>query len=54
METDEQVRIALMCKEMNWTYDEYLDQPEWLIDILTLVEAESAEEQKRQNRRSKK
>jgi hypothetical protein len=35
--------IAILCKEMGWTYEEYLSQPEWFILMLMeLFRAEAA------------
>jgi hypothetical protein len=30
----EEFSIALLCREMKWTWDEYQEQPTWFIDIL--------------------
>jgi len=30
----ELMQIVAICQEMGWTYDEYLDQPTWFIDLL--------------------
>ena len=28
------MRIAFICQEMKWTYQEYMQQPVWLIDMI--------------------
>jgi len=28
--------VANLCYEMKWTYDEYLDQPIWFVDLIRL------------------
>jgi hypothetical protein len=37
--------IAILCKEMGWTYEEYLSQPSWfvvmLLELLELLRAET-------------
>jgi len=30
----QEFQIASMCKDMNWTYNDYMDSPNWLIDHL--------------------
>ena len=37
MSTREQENIVLLCREMGWTYDEYLEQPDWVIERLISV-----------------
>jgi hypothetical protein len=34
VEFDTQI-IAVLCKEMHWTYTDYMDQPTWFILMLT-------------------
>ena len=33
-----------LCREMKWTYEEYLDQPLWLIQILSEQMIEESKE----------
>lgn len=41
------MRAAVICREMKWTYTEYMDQPSWFIDILCkLFNAESEHNKK--------
>jgi hypothetical protein len=41
--------VALICREMKWTYKEFQDQPAWFIDIiLEMLQAESMETDKKQ------
>jgi hypothetical protein len=38
--------IAILCKEMSWTYEEYLSQPTWFIlMLLALFHAEAQHSQ---------
>jgi hypothetical protein len=30
------MRIVVICSEMKWTYDEYLNQPIWFLELLNL------------------
>jgi hypothetical protein len=40
--------IAWLCKEMRWTYEEYLSQPTWFIlMLLELFRAETQEANRR-------
>lgn len=48
MEVDEMVTIAITCKYMGWTYQEYLDQPKSFIQTVTMLRQAEAEEAKRQ------
>jgi len=33
---------AVICREMKWTYEEYLDAPSWFIDmIVDMLQAEA-------------
>lgn len=35
---DYKLAVVLLCRERNWTYQEYMAQPVWFIDILKTVE----------------
>lgn len=35
--------MALFCRDMKWTYLEYMEQPTWFIDILRMVKNIDAE-----------
>lgn len=40
--------VASLCREMGWTYTEYMEQPEWFTETLRMmmqVEGEKAREQ---------
>ena len=41
IESSDQITVAIICREMKWTYDEYLDTPTEFID--TLIEMLRAE-----------
>jgi hypothetical protein len=32
---NERLQIGLICLDMGWTYQEYMDQPLWLIQFIT-------------------
>lgn len=39
---------AILCREMHWTYQDFMEQPEHFITILlTMLQAESAEHTRR-------
>lgn len=39
---------AILCREMHWTYQEYMEQPAQFITILlTMLQAEAAERDRR-------
>ncbi len=33
-EIDEEMTIAIFCEKMGWTYEQFLNQPQWLLDTL--------------------
>lgn len=44
--------MAIICQKMGWTYDQYLRQPVWFIEVLLLkmgIEAEHAEQLSKQH-----
>lgn len=44
MDLPHEMTATLMCQKMHWTYDEFLDQPTWLIDsIIAEMTAEAKE-----------
>jgi len=48
MVVDELVSIAVTCKYMGWTYQQYQDQPTTFIQTVTMLRQAEAEEAKRQ------
>lgn len=40
--------IAIVCEKMHWTYDEFLDQPDWFCKTLLLKWNEESIYQKQQ------
>lgn len=39
---------AILCREMHWTWDDYMSQPVWFVTILlTMLQAESQEHERR-------
>lgn len=38
----DKLKIAMFCRRMGWTYEQFLDQPFWFVDIL--MEMENIEE----------
>lgn len=47
---DEIVSIAITCKYMGWTYEEYLNQPLSLIEAVRMLRNLEAEEAQRQEK----
>jgi len=35
-ELSHEIKSAMVCERMNWTYGEYSSQPNWFIEILML------------------
>lgn len=48
VEADELITIAVTCKYMGWTYDEYQAQPRSFIQTVIMLRQAEAEEAKRQ------
>ena len=46
---DEWVTVAVTCKYMGWTYQEYLSQPIPLLQTVTMLRQLEAEEAERQS-----
>ena len=47
----EELNILLLCKQMKWTYTEYMEQPQWFVESMAgLLRTDIKEE----NRRVKK
>jgi len=42
----EEVSIAIVCRDMGWDYETYLNQPKWLIDTLRIMKSAEHTEQK--------
>lgn len=49
----EKLAIVLMCKRMNWRYEDYLRQPTWFIQAIEITDAVEARYQKILARRNK-
>lgn len=32
-----EAHVALLCREMHWTFQEYCEQPDWLIDTIQVM-----------------
>jgi len=45
---DEEVLIVNICREMKWTYQEFLEQPAWFVELL--VEIINLEEKEKERR----
>jgi len=30
--------MVLLCRKMRWTYDEYMNQPSWFLDLIRMVD----------------
>lgn len=43
-----------MCREMKWTLDQYLDQPEWFLNILHLLDHEENKKAERDAKKAKR
>lgn len=50
----EKLEIVLLCKNMKWSYETYLTQPQWFIDTLHTINNIDAEYQERLNRINKR
>jgi hypothetical protein len=44
------MKMALICREMGWTYQEYRDAPQWFVIILLSLFQNEAEEMKRRSK----
>lgn len=44
--TDE-MRVAIVCREYGWTFDQYMDQPESFINTIESMLSEEAKEASR-------
>lgn len=43
------MKMAICCEKMNWTYQEYISQPNWFIELLLLKWNIENEVNKKQN-----
>lgn len=44
----DEVVIVQVCKSMGWTFTEYLDQPQWFVELATdMIRIESKEHERR-------
>jgi len=46
------MQMVILCKEMNWTYEEYLRQPDWFLDLLVLKMNLDSEYEKKEIRKA--
>jgi len=47
---DPDMAVVLLCSEMKWTYEEYINQPAWFLDLLALkTNLEGEYNRKKQN-----
>jgi hypothetical protein len=44
--------IAILCREMGWTYEQYLDQPTWFVQSLMYLLSEEAKAAKQRQEAS--
>jgi hypothetical protein len=44
------LNVALFCAEYGWTYERYLNEPMWLVDVLVMKMVEDSKRQKSQMR----
>jgi len=47
-EVPEEVIMVQLCREMKWTYQEFMNQPAWFIDLL--LEVINMEEREKERR----
>lgn len=45
--------VAVICREMKWTWQEFMNQPQSFIDTVVDMLTAEAKENKRQNERAK-
>lgn len=50
----DEIVIVQVCKNMGWTYAEYLDQPQWFVELATDMIRIESKEQERRIKHSKK
>jgi hypothetical protein len=51
IERNEQL-VAILCREMGWTYEQYLDQPSWFVQMLMYLISEEAKAAKQRQEAS--
>jgi hypothetical protein len=49
----EEMIAAIICEKFGWTYEEYLDQPHWFIEIIKTKLREDAEFEKKEMAKAK-
>ena len=49
----DKLRMILLCREMNWTFFDYLRQPEWFIEGLHVVQNVEGEHRRKKQRKRK-
>lgn len=47
------MHIAVICQEMKWTYDEYMSQPTWFIEMIAAKMNEDGKQMKKAYGRKK-
>jgi len=50
---DELISIVITCKYMGWTWDEYMRQPKYFLDVVNILRMQEAEEIEHQNKLNK-
>lgn len=51
---DDLMVMAVICQEYSWTYEEYLDQPTFLLDLIRQKMAKDAKRQEMELRKMKR
>lgn len=46
------MRTVLLCRDMNWTYEEYMQQPIWFVNLINLSRNLEAEYENKQAKKS--
>ncbi len=49
----EEMVMAMICEKMGWTYSEYVNQPDWFLQLLIMKFGADAEHQNRLNKELK-
>lgn len=45
--------VAIICEKTGWTYEEFLRQPQWLIEIMVAKMIEDAREEQKELKKLK-
>ncbi len=49
----EELKILLFCKQMKWTYTQYMKQPRWFVEALSGLLDEDTRDANKKNRKLK-